>query len=902
MKEKLCYLSIRLFVASLFVLISLSNTTSMTNARAVGSATASSFLTAPLQDSGPIGPLGMPLTEIEAVIMPVVDVQKLLNEDVNGLMDKPPRFATSLNVQISPATHGTWETLADGTQLWRLHITSVDALSLSFGFTAYDMPPSGQLYIYTPDYSQVIGPFTNSDNEEHGQLWTPLLMFEEAIIEVSLPELAVSQLTLELTSVNHGYVDFFDATEKSGSCNVDVMCSEGDAWRNEIRSVGHYLFTESGSSYVCTGTLINNTSQNRVPYFLTANHCISDSTVAATVVVYWNYENATCRAVDSTASGTPISRSSFPNQSGAFLRATYATSDFTLLELDDAVAASVNANWSGWDRSGNNAISAVGIHHPQGHEKRISLENSATTITSYLGASVPGDSSHIRIEDWDAGTTEGGSSGSALFDQNHRIIGQLHGGYAACGNNSSDWYGRLSISWTGGGTNTSRLSNWLDPTTSGITTLNGLENGLVNTNVVADFNGDGRSDVSIFRPSTGKWYVNGYSPIYGLAFGASGDIPVSGDYNGDGKTDVAIFRPSTGKWYVNGYSPIYGLAFGSPGDIPVPGDYDGDGKTDVAIFRPSTGKWYVNGVSVLYGFAFGASGDIPVPADYTGDGKTDVAIFRPSTGKWYVNGYSAVYGYAFGASGDIPVPADYTGDGRADVAFFRPSTGKWYVNGYSAVYGYAFGASEDIPVPADYTGDGRTDVAIFRPSTGKWYVNGYNAIYGYGFGQTGDYPIPSRWTGEATTAPLYFVLTWGASPTDLDSHLWLPTATPFHVYFGNRGSQTVFPFASLDRDDITSYGPETTGILRYYAGTYKYAVYQYSSSGTLSTSGAQVKVYRNGALIQTYNVPGGTGRWWYVLDVNGSTGGITPRNYLMSSQPGAYSAMQNGMDEVWPEK
>jgi hypothetical protein len=146
----------------------------------------------------------------------------------------------------------------------------------------------------------------------------------------------------------------------------------------------------------------------------------------------------------------------------------------TLLEMDSPVAASVNAFWSGWDRSGANASSAVAIHHPQGDEKRISFENQATTITSYLGTAVPGNGTHIRITDWDLGTTEGGSSGSPLFNQNGRIIGQLHGGYALCGNNSSDWYGRLFASWTGGGTAATRLSNWLDPGNTGVVTLNGI--------------------------------------------------------------------------------------------------------------------------------------------------------------------------------------------------------------------------------------------------------------------------------------------------------------------------------------------------------------------------------------------------------------------------------------------
>jgi len=164
---------------------------------------------------------------------------------------------------------------------------------------------------------------------------------------------------------------------------------------------------------------------------------------------------------------------------------------------------------------------------------------------------------------------------------------------------------------------------------------------------VADFNGDGRTDLSVYRPSNGNWLIQGLADTQ---WGASTDIPVPGDYNGDGRTDIAVFRPSTGYWYVLGISTA---VLGSSTDVPVPGDYDGDGRTDFAVFRPSTGQWFVGAMPAV---TFGASGDIPVPGDYNGDGKTDIAVFRPSTGHWLVRGISDT---AFGTSTDIPLPLPY---------------------------------------------------------------------------------------------------------------------------------------------------------------------------------------------------------------------------------------------------
>jgi len=217
-----------------------------------------------------------------------------------------------------------------------------------------------------------------------------------------------------------------------------------------------------------------------------------------------------------------------------------------------------------------------------------------------------------------------------------------------------------------------------------------------------------------------------------------------GDFDGDGRSDIAVFRPSTGVWYIRGISTI---TWGGGGDIPVVGDYDGDGKTDIAVYRPSTGAWYIINSSTTIGsvYTWGGGADIPVAADYDGDGKTDIAVYRPSTGAWYIINSSTTIGsvYAWGGGADIPVAADYDGDGKTDIAVFRPSTGAWYIRGYAT---YMWGGGNDIPVPGDYDGDGKTDIAVFRPSAGVWYIINSSTMIGSveSWGGAGDIPVLRR--------------------------------------------------------------------------------------------------------------------------------------------------------------
>ncbi|HEX8565143.1 MAG TPA: FG-GAP-like repeat-containing protein [Pyrinomonadaceae bacterium] len=267
-----------------------------------------------------------------------------------------------------------------------------------------------------------------------------------------------------------------------------------------------------------------------------------------------------------------------------------------------------------------------------------------------------------------------------------------------------------------------------------------------------DYDGDGRADISVFRPTNGAWYVSHSSnnAFFGAGFGQNGDVIAPADFDGDGRTDVSVFR--AGFWHRlnSSTNQFVGLQFGIAEDVPVQADYDGDGRADIAVFRPSNGTWYrINSTNNQFvAFKWGITGDKPLIGDFDGDRKADYVVFRPSVGAWYVlrSSDNSFHGVNFGLAEDVPTPADYDSDGKTDISVFRPAAGSWYRINSSTnqFFGQQFGLLGDKPVAGDYDGDGKTDIAVFRPSQGTWYIQrSASGFFAQQFGTNGDTPTPS---------------------------------------------------------------------------------------------------------------------------------------------------------------
>ncbi|WP_053002235.1 trypsin-like peptidase domain-containing protein [Kordia jejudonensis] len=397
--------------------------------------------------------------KIPVVAMPLVDVESYKREDEATKDElKPYRFGVEIPVEIG-FKRGVWQTLGNGDRVWNVSIVSPNALSINLIFKKYRLPEGAKLFIYNKK-QEVLGAFTNKNNKDNGIFATDLIQGDFITFEYYEPKEVIGKGQIELSTVIHGYrapYGFGDTNARP--CHNNVNCAVGAPWTCEIDA--SMLIVLAGSS--CSGSLINNTNQDQTPYVLTANHCYTFDPNPGSWVFRFNWQSATCT--------TPGSSPSFQSVSGAAFRARRSTTDFCLVEITSSIPTSYGITFAGWDNTGTVPLSVAGIHHPAGDIKKISFDSNA----------VSNGTNRWLIDQWDDGLVEPGSSGSPLFNQNHQIIGQLWNGDLNLGCTSSGGsfvdnnnYGKFSESWTGGGTNSTRLSNWLDPGNTGVEVLKSM--------------------------------------------------------------------------------------------------------------------------------------------------------------------------------------------------------------------------------------------------------------------------------------------------------------------------------------------------------------------------------------------------------------------------------------------
>ncbi len=379
--------------------------------------------------------------------MPPVDVQSLLLEDSLVEGPAPYRFGATIEVDLDAQRNGTWQVLANGDRLWRMRIHSPGALSINLAFSRFWVPSGATLHLYDDDRSRVLGAYTGANVKSHGMFAVQPIAGDAVTLEYREPRDARRSADLSVSHVVHAYRDILGRTpptEGSGGCNVNANCPVAAPWADQKRA----SFRLVQLATLCSGSMVNNTNLDGRQIMITANHC-NDGTSALWVMEF-NYESATCGGANAP-NNTSVS--------GATVRLSNAGSDVCIAEITETIPPSYGVYLAGWNRSGDAPQIGFGFHHPSGDIKKFCLDDDPLTPATFSGAQ------SWRVERWEEGVTEPGSSGSPIYDEDGLFVGQLYGGSAACGNRVDDYYGRVDTSFSlgaglfldPGGTATERL-------------------------------------------------------------------------------------------------------------------------------------------------------------------------------------------------------------------------------------------------------------------------------------------------------------------------------------------------------------------------------------------------------------------------------------------------------------
>nr|WP_319570788.1 T9SS type A sorting domain-containing protein [uncultured Draconibacterium sp.] len=432
-------------------------------------------VSAQLSEGGfPLQVVTLKSTEKAFVKMPVlkqsvVEAAMVANKTSDAQL-KALTFAHAFNVDFSPSNSGVWYSTNAGFNVWRLTIFSRNAYSLNLIFDDFELNNKGRLFIYNEDNNQYLGAFTSRNNKPSHKFAVAPVAGDRITVQYEVPEEEGTPDDFTITRVNHDFMGILKSDRRpisgkpAGECNIDVNCEIGDRW-SEVKNAVVRLIVDGRD--VCTGTLINNTAEDKKPYVLSASHCYRKWEYAETTVYTFNYESPYCAPLD----GDPIH-----TLSGAIMKAHYDSLDFALVELDDLPPPDFRPYYAGWDRSSVLPDSSVTIHHPLGNIKKISIDYDVPEYATFSSSSIKNPTNgSFNILRWDEGVTEVGSSGAALFNMKKQVIATLSGGAAYCGSPVDDYFARFAMQWDFSSDTTKQLKHWLDPLETGTLLLSGKQ-------------------------------------------------------------------------------------------------------------------------------------------------------------------------------------------------------------------------------------------------------------------------------------------------------------------------------------------------------------------------------------------------------------------------------------------